>query len=320
MSNNERIYRIDQLLHDRKIVSFQELLHRLEVSPATLKRDLAYMRDRLHAPIIYDKERNGYRFDSESEDYALPGLWFSPEEIYALLTMQHLLSNLDASGMLSKHIQPLQSRLLAMLDDADSSLEEIQKRVKVEKMGSRKFDLEHFEEIGLALVKRKKIKIDYQSRSKDENTSREISPQRMIYYRDNWYLDAWCHEKNALRSFSIDAIKRAEVMDSAAIDVNESELNEELASGYGIFAGRNTKTAILKCSAERSKWVSSEKWHPQQNSRMLSDGSYELKIPYSDSRELLMDILKYGHEVEIISPSELKVELVSILKKTIEKY
>ena len=320
MSNNERIYRIDQLLNDRKIVSFQELLERLEVSPATLKRDLAYMRDRLHAPIIYDKESNGYRFDSKTEDYALPGLWFSAEEIYALLTMQHLLTNLDASGLLSNHIRPLQSRLMAMLDDADSPLEEIQKRVKIEKIGSRKFNLDHFEEIGFALVKRKKLNIDYQSRSKDENTSREISPQRMIYYRDNWYLDAWCHAKKALRSFSIDAIKRAEVLDAAAIDVNESELDEELSSGYGIFAGRKTKTAILKFSADRSKWVSSERWHPNQEGRMHSDGSYELKIPYSDPRELLMDILKYGYEVEIISPSELKVELVSILKKTIEKY
>lgn len=320
MSNNERIYRIDQLLNERKFVSFQELLDRLEISPATLKRDLAYMRDRLNAPIVYDKELNGYKFESDSKTYSLPGLWFSPEEVYALLTMQHLLNNLDSEGLLSKHIKPLQSRLLAMLDDADNSHEEILKRVKVEKIGSRKIDLDHFEEIGFALVKRKRLNIDYQSRSKDENTSREVSPQRMIYYRDNWYLDAWCHAKKALRSFSIDAIKRAEVMDSAAIDVNESELNEELSSGYGIFAGRKTKTAILKFSADRSKWVSSERWHPQQESRIHSDGSYELKIPYSDPRELLMDILKYGHEVEIISPSELKVELVSILKKTIEKY
>ena len=59
MSINERIYRIDQLLNDRKTESFQELVDRLEVSPATLKRDLAYMRDSLNPPIVYDKEQNG---------------------------------------------------------------------------------------------------------------------------------------------------------------------------------------------------------------------------------------------------------------------
>ena len=60
MSINERVYRIDQLLHERRSITFQELLERLGVSRATLKRDIAYMRDRLNAPIVYDKELTGY--------------------------------------------------------------------------------------------------------------------------------------------------------------------------------------------------------------------------------------------------------------------
>ena len=305
MSNNERIYRIDQLLNDRKALSFQELIDRLEVSPATLKRDLAYMRDRLNAPIVYDKELNGYRFESNSESYSLPGLWFSPEEIYALLTMQHLLANLDSEGFLSKHIKPLQSRLLAMLDDSDNSLEEIQKRIRIEKMGSRKYDLEHFQEIGAALVKRKRLMIEYQSRSKDENTRREISPQRMIYYRDNWYLDAWCHLKNGLRSFSIDAIKVAEILEIKADAVNDQLLDVELGAGYGIFAGQDIQWATLRFTAERSRWVASEKWHPEQVGVYLDNGDYELKIPFSDTRELSMDILKHGADVKVIEPPAL---------------
>jgi predicted DNA-binding transcriptional regulator YafY len=320
MSINERIYRIDQLLNDRKTVSFQELLDRLEVSPATLKRDLAYMRDRLNAPIVYDKELNGYSFESNSENYALPGLWFSPEEIYALLTMQHLLSNLDSGGLLSKHVKPLQSRLLAMLEDSDGSFEEIQKRVKIEKMGSRKYDLEHFQEIGAALVKRKRLIIEYQSRSKDENTRREISPQRMIYYRDNWYLDAWCHLKNALRSFSVDAIKMVEILEIKANDISAIELDEELASGYGIFAGKDVQWAVLRFTPERAKWVANEKWHPDQIGIFLDDGSYKLEVPYSNTREILMDILKYASDVEIIEPETLRDEIQILIMATLKNY
>jgi len=312
MSNNERIYRIDQLLQDRKTVSFQELLDRLEVSPATLKRDLAYMRDRLHAPIVYDREMNGYRFDSPVSEkrYELPGLWFSPEEVYALLTMQHLLANLDSDGLLTQHIKPLQARLIAMLDDSGSSFEEIQKRVKVEKMGSRKFDLDHFQEVGSALVRRKRLIIEYQSRSKDENTKREISPQRLIYYRDNWYLDAWCHVKNALRSFSVDVIKLVELLDIEAINIDENELNAELGAGYGIFAGKNVQWALLKFSADKAKWVVQEKWHPQQEGILEADGSYLLRFPFSDIRELIMDILKYGASVSVIEPKSLKDAII----------
>ncbi len=318
MSNNERIYRIDQLLNDRKVVSFQEMLDRLEVSPATLKRDLAYMRDRLNAPIVYDKEQNGYRFENSSDSYELPGLWFSSEEIYALLAMEHLLVNLDASGLLGKQIKPLRSRLLAMLDSADNSLDEIKKRVRIEKIGARKVDYDFFQAIGLALVKRKKLIIEYQSRSKNEITEREISPQRIIYYRDNWYLDGWCHLKEALRSFSLDAIKKVELLESIALDVDENELNSVLSSGYGIFSGKDVEWATLLFSPSRARWVANERWHPDQVGKVLADGSYELRVPYSDTREILMDIMKYGADVEVVDPNNLrnsvKKELLKALK------
>lgn len=320
MSNNERIYRIDQLLNDRKIVSFHDLLDRLEVSPATLKRDLAYMRDRLNAPIVYDKEHNGYRFENNGASYELPGLWFSAEEIYALLTMQYLLNNLDGGGLLSRHIKPLQSRLSALLDDADGSLEQIQQRVRIAKIGSRKFNLVHFQEIGSALVKRKRLIIEYQSRSKNENTKREISPQRLIYYRDNWYLDAWCHVKNSLRSFSVDAIKSVELLETKSDDVSEVELDSELSSGYGIFAGKDVQWAVIRFTPERAKWIAEESWHPEQQGEYLADGSFQLKVPYSDERELIMDIMKHGSQVELISPESLRSSLKKELQNSISIY
>ena len=88
MSINERFYQIDQLLNGKRSVTFQEMMDRLEVSRSTLKRDLAYMRDRLNAPIIFDKDLGGYRFDKQSPgtQFELPGLWFTAEEIHALLT------------------------------------------------------------------------------------------------------------------------------------------------------------------------------------------------------------------------------------------
>lgn len=320
MSNNERIYRIDQLLNDKKVVSFQELLDRLEVSPATLKRDLAYMRDRLNAPIVYDKEHNGYRFESATDSYELPGLWFSAEEIYALLAMEHLLVNLDAGGLLGKQIKPLRSRLLAMLDDGDNSLDEIKKRVRIEKIGTRKVNYDFFQAIGLALVKRKKLEIEYQSRSKNEITQREVSPQRIIHYRDNWYLDAWCHHRDALRSFSLDAIKSVELSDKLAIDVAEDELNSILSSGYGIFAGKDVEWATLVFSPSRARWVANEKWHPAQVGNLLDDGSYELKVPYSDTREILMDIMKYGADVKVKEPLKLAEAVKFSLKQSMKMY
>ena len=310
MGMNERIYKIDQILSERRSVSIDELLERLEVSRATLKRDLVLMRDRMNAPIVFDRELNGYRFDTKTKTvgatYELPGLWFSAEEIHALLTMYHLLSTLENSGLLGSHIQPLQSRLTALLGAADNTADEVKKRIKIKMVGVRHVRHEYFEALGSALLNRKRLLIEHYSRWKDTTTSREVSPQRMVYYQGNWYLDAWCHLRNDLRSFAIDAINYVEILEVKAKDISENRLDETLGAGYGIFAGNKVQWATLLFSPEIARWVSKEIWHSDQKGKTNADGSYLLKIPYSDDTELLMDILKYGANVKVISPAILK--------------
>ena len=309
MSQTERYYKIDQLLHDRKVVSFTTLMEELGISRATLKRDLAYLRDRLNAPIVHDRDAGGYRFDSSTHQigaqYELPGLWFSAEEIHALLTMQHLLVNLDTGGMLGPHIKPLLSRLTALLGTADNPAEEIVKRIHIETVGAREFHLDNFQSVGSALLRRKRLLIDYFAKGKGEHSQREVSPQRLVHYRNNWYLDAWCHVRNDLRAFAVDSIQQVEILEKRAKDVSEKMLAEELGAGYGIFSGKNVSWARLQFSPERSRWVASERWHPEQKGRYLENGCYELEVPYSNDTELLMDILKYGSDCRVVSPTEL---------------
>jgi len=324
MSGMERIYQIDQILANRNFVPRKELQERLGVSWATLKRDLNYLKDRLHAPIIHDRDLGGYRFETEGKrigpQYELPGLWFSAEEIHALLTMQHLLSNLDSGGLLGPQIKPLLARLTGLLGTADNPVEEVQRRIRVQTVGAREFHLDHFQAVGSALLRRKRLVIRYHARGTDETLEREISPQRLVHYRDNWYLDAWCHLRNDLRAFSVDAIDQAEILDKRAKDVAEKRLDEILGSGYGIFSGDNVTWATLRFTPERARWVASERWHPNQEGMLRKDGSYELKVPYSDDRELIMDIMKYGGDCTVISPQALSKRVAAELERGLKNY
>ena len=321
MSAMERIYRIDQLLAGRKAVPRAELQEKLGVSWATLKRDLAYMKDRLHAPIVFDRDLGGYRFEREGQrigpQYELPGLWFSAEEIHALLTMQHLLANLDTGGLLGPHIQPLLARLSGLLGSADNPAEEVKKRIRIETVGARRFHLSHFQAVGSALLRRKRMLIRYHARGTDQETAREISPQRLIYYRDNWYLDAWCHLREDLRAFSLDAIRAADILEKKAKEVSEKRLDQVLGSGYGIFSGDNVTWATLRFTPERARWVAAEKWHPDQVGRVLEDGGYELKVPYTDDRELLMDVLKFGGDCHVFEPASLRERVLAECRRVI---
>jgi predicted DNA-binding transcriptional regulator YafY len=304
MSQTERIYQIKQLLNTRRSISSAQLQDILEISRATLKRDIEYLRSRLNIPIEWSKEAGGYYIERSSAPdlNELPGLHFSHSEIHALLTMQHLLTNLDPGELLAPHITPLMARLEALLGASSHAADEIRKRVLIAGMGKRALKLTHFERVGTALLQRKRLHIRYAGRGRGETTQREISPQRLVYYRDNWHLEAWCHLRQELRNFSVDAIQSAEILTLPAEEVALSAVHDALGQGYGIFGGTALHWARLRFSPERARWVASEHWHPQQRGSFDAGGCYTLEVPYADDRELIMDILKHGGEVEALAP------------------
>jgi predicted DNA-binding transcriptional regulator YafY len=323
MDRTERFYKIDQLLHERKTVHFATFAAELGVSRATFKRDLEYMRSRLNAPIAWDRDAGGYRYmpqERHAAKFALPGLWFSAEEIHALMTMQQLLAGLEGGGLLGPHIQPLLARLTALLGANETPQQEIRRRIRIIGIASRKMPLQHFSLIGTALVKRRRLRLVHYVRSRDETVEREVSPQRLVHYRDNWYLDAWCHLRNELRSFSLDAVRRAEMIERRARDIAARDLDAVLASGYGIFSGATVQWAKLRFTPERARWVASEQWHPQQRAHYDADGHYILELPYAQPTELVMDILRHGRGVEVIGPPPLRQAVQVELQSALQAY
>jgi len=304
MERTERFYKIERLLRGGKPVSIRTFLEKLEVSRQTFVRDIEYLRDRFDAPILWDRAARGYRLESGSS-FELPGLWFNESEVYALLTMQHLLRELD-TGLFAPHVQPLQARLKALLKTKAATYGEIEKRIRIIRGAARRPALQFFEKMTTAVLTRKKVAVTYWSRQKDELTERTVSPQRLVHYRENWYVDIWCHLRNDIRTLALDGIKKALLLEEPAKVVTDRDLDETLAAGYGIFAGKNTVWAVLKFSPNQARFVMDEEWHPQQRTRRERDGSYILELPYSSARELTMDVLKYGPDVEVVSPASLR--------------
>jgi predicted DNA-binding transcriptional regulator YafY len=320
MERLERLYKIDQLLRDRKVVSFATLMEKLGMSRASVKRDLEFMRSRFNAPIDYDPELKGYRFGKTRPGprYELPGLWFSADEAYALLSMHTLLSELQP-GLLEPHIKPLQERLRALLG-GEPAWKDIEKRIRVFQPERRTSSTEFFDVIAKAVLTRTRLWIRHYNRKENRETEREISPQRLVHYRDNWYVDAYCHKSEGLRTFAVDAIRAAEMREGRTKALPDAELDAHLGSGYGIFAGKEVQWAKLRFTAEAARWVGVQNWHPDQKGRFDPDGSYVLEIPYANDRELLMEILKYGADVEVLAPASLRDRTSEALRNAAQRY
>ncbi|MEO6697644.1 MAG: WYL domain-containing protein [Gammaproteobacteria bacterium] len=306
MNHFGRIYTLHKILcQSRRPVPLYSLQEETGYSRATINRIIRELRENLFAPLEYDREANGYYYEKTGEHpYELPGLWFNASEVYALLSAQQLLAQIQP-GLLEGHINPLRKRIEKIIKSECATASEVGRRVRILHMTARQTPSENFQTAASALLQRKQLHIHYHGRARNEISTRDISPQRLTHYRDNWYLDAWCHQSRALRSFSVDRIRKSQPLEQIALEISDTELDAHFANAYGIFAGPATHTAILRFTPERARWVADEQWHPEQQSHWLTDGRYELTVPYSNDKELIMDILKYGADVEVIAPDAL---------------
>ena len=261
---------------------------RLEISRITLKRDIAKLRDQLHVPIEFDRDAGGYTPSQGHTESELPGLWFNQDEL------------------LGPRLKPLKDRHGQLMTTHGLSSQDVARRIRIMHAGKRVVPAKSFEVVAAATLARKRLKISHFSRQNGQTTEREVSPQRLVHYRDNWYLDAWCHLRDDLRSFSIDAIPRLEILATAAKEVSDKTIEETVGAGYGIFNGAPKAWATLKFTPERARWVDKETWHPQQEAHTEPDGSLVLTFPYSDDRELVGDILCFGADVEVLAPPALR--------------
>lgn len=313
MDRTERFYKIQALLKRPRGTTMRELQDALGVSRSTLCRDLDYLRDRLGVPIAWNPRLQVYRLDGASGDQELPGIWFSEREIHALLSMVELINQLEPAGLLAPRIGPLQERLNKLLEEGTGSAMEAVKRIRILPMAQRPVESELFQTLVDALIHRKRLRIRHLGRRTGQITERDVSPQRLVYYRDNWYLDGFCHLRDDLRSFALDVIQHADYSEKAAVSVDEQTLKVFFEDSYGIFNGKPDKVAQLKFTPFRAQWVAKEVWHPQQIGQYLPDGSYQLEIPYRVDTELIREILKEAAEVEVMAPDSLRQQVASFI-------
>ncbi len=311
MGRTERLFRLANLLRDRKRLRFDEMLDRLDVSPATLKRDLKYLREQLGTPVEYDAFERSYQI-ADSAPRArqeLPGLWFSEADLHSLLMAQRLLAEIDPAGGLAPRLHAVVERVESLLSKSEGG-RELASRIRLVTPGRREVAPGAFGAVTGALMRRRRLRLAYFTRSRQAQTQREVSPQRLVHHR-TWYLDAWCHQAQGLRRFALDALGEAAPLEEPAVDIPLAEIERLMDGGYGAFAGEARHWAVLVFSPEAAQWAGREMWHPLQRARQLDDGRLELMLPYDKPTELVMDILRYGPQVEVVGNPALRAEVAA---------
>lgn len=327
MSQTERIHQIVHLLEtSRQPVPLARFLDELEISRATFKRDLEYLRDRLGAPIEWRRpgpdRPAGYVLSAGASDDTRPlsirGIWFNQSEIYALLMMHQLATRMEP-GLISTESQGLLARITHLLGRAEDDPKALLSRIQIMHSATKRRPSAWFPVIARATVRRRRLRLTYYTRSRDRTSERLVSPQRLLHYRENWYLIAWCHRAGGLRLFALDAIRQAQAEKRAARGVSEAQVDRLVGSGFGIFGGDVTQKARLRFTPTAARWIGDEIWHPDQHQRWDGDHLI-LEVPFSDARELLMEILRHGADVEVLAPASLRAETARVIEASLRQY
>ena len=245
MEGLDKIQTLHQIFRaSQRSVPMRRLAEELQCSEKTVQRHIDTLRYRLQAPLDYDKEAKGWAYNKDEHYIEIPGIWLTAEELQGLAAVLQVLKSLQ-NDELNSQLNLVQNSVEALLKSANLDPGQFNRLIKFLPSTRQIVNLGYFQRVCDALLAGRCLRIKYRDAKGDES-SRTVSPLQLVYYRENWYLDAWCHKRRTLRSFRVARMLQADYSDTPLVRVPEDEMTNHFADAYGIFAGKSDKVAHLK--------------------------------------------------------------------------
>lgn len=295
MSLLERVYSFHQDLVASRYPNASTLVERFEISPATARRDIAYLRDRLMAPLAFDTRRNGFYYTEN--DFTLP--FTESPKVTLLLGLLNRFAQEAGLRDLPEVVQ-LEKKLSAMLS-ADHA--QLMQSLYCEWIEVESVDTGIFRVIIEALVRLRTIFIVYAGTG-SRRSQRVIEPQRLCHYQGRWYLLAHCRLRGELRMFHLARLVTAE-LGSDPVQLQPGLEESYLQRSFGIFKGAEIEIARILFSGTAAELVRHQHWHRDQQMSETEAGLV-LQLPVSDEREITMKVLQYGANARVLAPPGLR--------------
>ena len=308
----ERLFWFHDQVKNGRRPNAARLAQRFEISNKTAQRDIVRLRDRLLAPLEYDPAGKGYYYSDDH--FELPYLPASQQEILCLLLARKVLSQ-SAQGFISREIGGLLDRLYAAVRETGLTPQNAEDAFSATWIGYTPALEIVFRQTAFALLKRQLIRFTYRSPATDKLTRRAAEPHHLQHYMASWVLIAWCRDRSAWRKFYLARMTDLEVLGQSFEARPPSQWRPLIDSTYGLFQGGPAIPVTLRFCAFRARWIRQQRWHPDQCLMEQPDGCLDLTVPVSDFREIKLQILQFGADVEVVSPEALRQEVMDEIEK-----
>lgn len=185
------------------------------------------------------------------------------------------------------------------------SRERLSGRVSVEEIPSGQKYLIHIMD---AMLEGRELKCVYRKYlSSGEGSSYTLRPYALKEAAKRWYLVAYCNERGAVRVYGLDRIARLELSENRFSLPPGFDVDELFATSYGVYLSETPACEIVfRTSAKNAEYLDDLPLHHTQKKLSEDENGTVFSIFASPNTNLLMDFLRYGSSLEVLSPPEIR--------------
>ncbi len=299
----ERMLRMHQELQSGNYPNASKLSRELEVSTKTIHRDLEFMRSRLNLPIEYDGTRFGFYYSEEVS--AFPTMQISEGELLALVVAEKALQQYRGTNLEQPLLSALKKIEQSLPDTVSVSLTDVQQTISFRTSAEPVLDLATFRELSAAAAERQQIELTYRKPGQREPESRVVDPYHLANINGEWYLFAFDHLRNDIRTFVPSRIKGIRRTGRRFVRQGKFSLDQRLRGSFGVHSPEGEFEVVILFSARAADYIREKKWHESQRLIERAQGELEIHMKLSSLSEVRRWVLSWGGDATVLRPREL---------------
>lgn len=294
---------IHQAIASGRYPNASRLARELEVSAKSIQRDIDFMRDRLGLPLEYDEHRWGYRYTQPVSDF--PMVKITEGELFALVVAEKAVQQYRGTNFEKPLLSALEKLAQALPDTFSLHLADWDRTISFRTSAEPVLNLEIFDTLARATAQRRQIEIVYRKPGRATGESRVVDPYHLANINGEWYLFAFDHLRQDVRTFVPARIQSVRSTGRSFRRPLGFSVDERLRGSFGVHSGQGRFEVVLRFSPRVADFIREKRWHASQVLRDLEEGGVELRLRLSSLVEIERWVLGWGGEARVVQPREL---------------
>jgi predicted DNA-binding transcriptional regulator YafY len=314
----ERMLRIHHALQSGNYPNATTLAAELEVSEKSIQRDLDFMRDRMQLPIEYDGSRFGYYYTQEVGSF--PTVQISEGELFALLVAEKALQQYRGTTFERPLISAFKKIADSLPDTVSLNLAEWEQTISFRTRAEPILNLEIFDTLARATSGQQQLEITYRKPGQGKPETRLVDPYHLANINGEWFLFAFDHLRNDIRTFVPARIRNARPTGKKFKRPEKFSVEKTLRGSFGVHSGKGRHDVVIHFDATVADYIREKRWHPSQKLRPLPRGGVALHMQISSLSEVERWVLSWSGHAMPVAPSELVAGVKRAAQQTLQQF